>query len=243
VKRVLARGLLLALASVAAPGVLAEAPLLQPLTGAQSTPPLPWRVVGLPRQSKPLTRFSLVDLDGRRALRVEADSSYGNLVHPLQPGQGGKHLAWQWRVDDLIEEADLRTKAGDDTALKVCVFFDLPLQRIPFIERQLMRLARSTSGEALPAATVCYVWDAKLPAGTTLNNAYTRRVRFMVLQSGPPARGAWRSERRDIAADFVQLFGEESPEPPPLVGVAIGADADNTKGRSLGHVTAMVLEP
>jgi len=56
----------------------AQAPLLQPFTVPGATPPLPWQVAGLPNQKKPFTRFSLVDLDGRRALKVEADHSYGN---------------------------------------------------------------------------------------------------------------------------------------------------------------------
>jgi len=50
-------------------------------------------------------------------------------------------------------------------------------------------------------------------------------------------------ERRDVAADFMQLFGAESPQVPPIVGVAIGADTDNTHGHSLGHVAGLVLEP
>ena len=45
-----------------------------------------------------------------------------------------------------------------------------------------------------------------------------------------------------MAADFVRLFGDECKTVPPLVGVAIGADADNTKTRSVGFVTGLTLE-
>jgi Protein of unknown function (DUF3047) len=232
-----------ALVAFTAACAFAQAPLLQPLAGAPGALPLPWLVVGVPRQPHPLTRFALVDLDGRRALRVESNKSYGNLVHPLQELRGGSHLAWQWRVDEFVEQADLRTKAGDDAALKVCVFFDLPLARVPFVERQLLRLARSSTSEPLPAATVCYVWDPHLPVGTVLHNAYTHRVRYLVLQSGPARLREWTSERRNLSADFQALFGQESAERPPIVGVAVGADADNTQGRSLAYVSSLVLEP
>jgi Protein of unknown function (DUF3047) len=215
---------------------------LAPLATVGDMPSPPWRVVGVPRQKSPLTRFALVDVDGRRALRIDADASYGNLVHPLEPPQTASTLSWEWRADRTVAAGDLRSKAGDDNALKVCVFFDLPLAQVPFVERQLLRLARSQSPEKLPAATVCYVWDGTLAAGTALDNAYTRRLRYLVLQSGPAAPGAWRRERRDLTADFLQLFGNESTQVPPIVGVAVGADADNTGGRALGHVTDLVLQ-
>jgi hypothetical protein len=221
----------------------AQAPLLQPLAAPGAMPPPPWHVAGLPNQTKPFTRFSLVDLDGRRALRVEAAESYGNLVHPLQLTRPALHLVWHWRVETLIEAADLRTKEGDDTALKVCVSFDLPLENIPFVERQLLRIARSTTTDPLPGATVCYVWDSQLPVGTEIENAFTRRMRYIVLQSGAARLHQWTAERRDVAADFMKLFGAESKQLPPIIGVAVGADADNTHTRSLGHVADMMLEP
>lgn len=221
----------------------AQAPLLQPFAVPGATPPAPWQVAGLPNQKKPFTRFSLVDLDGRRALKVEADHSYGNLVHPLNLTRSGLQLAWQWRVEQLIDRANLNTKEGDDTALKVCVFFDLPLERVPFVERQLLRVARSSSSDPLPSATVCYVWDNQLPVGTEIDNAFTRRMRYIVLQSGPARLRQWTAERRDVGADFLKLFGNETTTLPPIIGVAVGADADNTHSRSVAHVADMVLEP
>lgn len=233
----------IAILALAAAAAAAQGPALAPLESADGGFATPWHVAGLPHQKKPLTRFSIVDIDGRQALRVEADGSYGNLVHPLRLLRPAARLSWQWRVDDLNEAADLRSKPGDDTALKVCVFFDLPIEQVPFVERQLLRLARTQSEEPLPAATVCYVWDVRLPPGTELDNAYSRRVRFIVLRSGPAAAHEWQQERRDVASDFRRLFGDESAEVPAIVGVGIGADADNTRGRSLGHVAGLVLQP
>jgi hypothetical protein len=121
--------------------------------------------------------------------------------------------------------------------------YDLPLDALPFWERQKMRLARSLSGEALPAATLCYVWDPTLPAGTLLPNAYTPRLRWIVLRGQGEALGTWQEERRDLRADFLRAFGDEAREPPPLAALAVGADADNTGGRSIGRVTEPRLLP
>ena len=214
-----------------------------PFGPAASQARAPWHLTGLPNQTKPFTTFSVVDVDGRKALRVEAESSYGNLVYPLRFTTPPATLAWQWRADELIDAEDLRTRGGDDVAVKVCVMFDMPLEKVPFIERQLLRVARAKTNEPVPAATVCYVWDGHLPVGTTLDNAFTRRIRYKVLQSGAAHLHQWTSERRNIAADFTEAFGAESSEVPPVIGVLVGADADNTHGHSLAHVADIVIEP
>jgi Protein of unknown function (DUF3047) len=233
----------LLLVALLAPAAFGEGPLLKPFAVASAAPPSPWHVAGLPNQKKPYTKFSLVDLDGHRALRVEAAESYGNLVHPVAPDAPASRLAWQWRIDEAVEAADLREKQGDDTALKVCVFFDMPLEQVPFVERQLLKVARAQSNELLPSATVCYVWDSRLAPGTAIDNAFTRRMRYIVLQGPAAPLRRWASERRDVAADFTRLFGNESATVPPVIGVAIGADTDNTHSHSVGYVADIVLEP
>ncbi len=221
----------------------AAEPALAGFGAAGSAPQAPWHVQGLPQQgSKPLTRFSVVDIDGKRAVKIEADESYANLVHPLN-SVTSTHLAWQWRIEKPLETSDLRSRSGDDTAIKVCVFFDMPIDNISFTERQLLRLARSKTTDFQPTATICYVWDAQLPAGTTLDNAFTRRVRYMVLESGKDRLDRWVAEKRDISADFLKLFGDESKTVPPVLGVSVGADSDNTKGHTVSYVSGLVLEP
>jgi len=214
-------------------------------SAAGTAPPPPWRVVGLPRASKPLTRFDLVALDGHPVLRVQTDHSYANLVHDL-PNLAlapGMKLRWQWRLDQPLQGTDLRQRSGDDSPLKVCALFDMPLEQLGLVERNLLRAARSMSGEKLPAATLCYVWDARLPAGTLLDNAYTHRLRMIVLDSGEQHLGQWVRHAQDLEADFHRAFGQESSTLPPLIAVLVGADADNTGGRSLGYVGDITLSP
>jgi hypothetical protein len=229
--------------------------LMLPLAQAQSLsafssagadqPPAPWRVVGVPGGKIPLTRFALVELDGRKVLRVEADKSYGNLVHelPALVPEAGLQLRWRWRLDQPLRGGDLHRREGDDSPLKLCALFDMPLAGLGLIERNLLRLARAASGEKLPSATLCYVWDGTLAPGTLLPNAYTARVRFIVLDSGEQRLGQWVAHSRDLAADFRRAFGDESAGVPPLQAVLVGADADNTAGRSLGHVGDVTLSP
>lgn len=201
-------------------------------------PPAPWRVVSLFKGKKPITQFDIAEVDGSKVLRVEALRSYGNLVHALPPAPPapGTLLRWRWRLDEPLLSADLRRKSGDDSPLKVCVLFDMPMDQLGFIDRQMLRVGRSMLGEDLPSATLCYVWDHALPVGTLLHNAFTSRLRMMVLDSGEQHLRQWVMHERDVHADFLRAFGPESGAVPPMDGVLVGADADNTAGRSLGFV-------
>ena len=218
------------------------APLLQPFAEAPNgVPPAPWRVVGLPGNKVPLLAPDITTLDAQQVLRLRSDKSYGTVSHAVPPDAGARFLQWQWRLDQGLPAANLRRKDGDDAALKVCALFDLPLEKIPFVERNLLRLARRVSGEALPGATLCYVWDTTLPPGTLLANAYTGRVRLRILNSGSDAPGQWVSQRRDLQADFLASFGDETDTVPPLQAIVLGADSDNTGGASLGFVKDLLL--
>lgn len=202
-----------------------------------------WRVVGLPQQVPPMTRFTPDTVQGRAAVRVEADKSYGNLVHRLPAAPVPARLRFSWRLQQPMAASNLHSKAGDDVAAKVCLSFDLPLAQVPFMDRQRLRLAREVSGEDLPAATLCWVWATTEAVGAKIDNAFSPRVRYIVLRNGADAPGTWLDEQRDVAADFLRAFGDESSTVPPITGVAIGADADNTGGQSVAHIAGLRFEP
>lgn len=245
-------GLALLLGVLSSPSVPAQtkaatnAPALAPFSLASSDqPPVPWRVVGVSGGKIPLTTYAIAEIEGRKVLRVEANKSYGNLVHPLTAAvlDPALRLRWRWRLDQPLRGTDLRRREGDDSPLKVCALFDMPLAKLGLIERNGLRLARGVSGEKLPSATLCYVWDAALAPGTLLPNAYTSRVRLIVVNSGEQHLGQWVSHTRDLAADFQRAFGEESDILPPLQAVLVGGDSDNTGGHSLGWVGDVTLSP
>lgn len=208
---------------------------LTPFSGASGTElPAPWRVVTLPKIPGH-TRYTMAENDGRRAVHAEADGSYANVVHPLNADiTGAPILRFAWRVDRFPAGSDLTTKAGDDLAAKVCVLFDLPLDRLSFVDRTKVQLGRRLFDPQLPAATVCYVWDRALPAGRWINSAYTDRVRMLVLRSEASGeRSRWFDERRDLRADFRQAFpAEAEPGMPRVAAVAFATDADNTKSQA-----------
>lgn len=220
---------------------------LSPLVPADGAAPSTWRFVGFPKSKAdiPPTRFELAEVQGERALKVSTRASYGTWVHDLPKAHPGQ-LQWRWRLDQPLTGGqgvvDILTKTGDDAALKVCVMFDHPLDRVPFVERTVLRIARSVSGEDLPAATLCYVWDSVHPDGMQGANPYTQRVRFITLQGKGAPLAQWQNETRDLAADFAALFADELPAGaalPKVRAVLIGADSDNTGSHSVGWVKSV----
>ena len=222
----------------------AEVSLAQFSSAPGAQPPAPWRVVGVPGGKIPLTDFALTTLDGRKVVRVTTAGSYGNLVHDLPPQPSGPtmRLQWRWQLEAPLRGANLRIRQGDDSPLKVCVLFDMPLDQLGFVERNLLRVARAASAENLPSATLCYVWDHTLEPETLLANAYTSRVRMIVVNQGEQQLGQWVAHSRALSADFLRAFGAETSSVPPILAVLIGGDSDNTAGRSVGYIGDVQLD-
>lgn len=199
-------------------------------------------MLGLPgRYTKPLTQFDLTELDNKKVLRVRTDKSYGNLVHAWQGN--ASTIAFNWRLDVPLLEANLKSKNGDDAALKVCLSFDMPMEKVPFADRAKLKLAQFLSHDHLPTATLCYVWAHADPVGTDFDNPFTGRVHYMVLNSGEAQLKTWQSHQRNISADFLKAFGNETTVVPHITAVIVGADSDNTLGSSLGYVSDIVVKP
>jgi len=219
----------LATAAAAAWAQSAIAPFSGRATGG--TLPEGWSERHVQRAPSPV--YSLVDDGGTTVLQSLSEHAAGALVHEAAVDlQGTPWLAWRWKVDRVVAKAHLEERDGDDFAARVYVFFDMPLEAIPFAARWKIRLARLIYGDSVPAAALCYVWDNTHPAGTTAWNAYTDRVRMIVLQSGEAKAGQWVEERRDVAADFRAAFGSQyTGAVPPVAGVGVGNDTDQTGER------------
>jgi len=106
----------------------------------------------------------------------------------------------------VLDVVDERTTAGDDYPARVYVVV--------------------SGGAAFwKTRSLVYVWSSHQPVGATWNNAFTSNARVMALRSGTRDAGQWVSEKRDIRADFRQLFGEDIAQ---IDAVALMTDTDNS---------------
>ena len=184
-----------ALAFVAASFALAQDSIAIPAfssfaPGAQLPPG--WRSQRLPKAAP--AKLALVIEEGATVLRVRSSAAAGGVVHALDAGAAAaprSMLSWRWKVDRVVEGADMTRRAGDDFAARVYVFFDVPADELAIGERLRILLARILYGERLPTAGICYVWDNRHPPGTTAWSPFTNRIRMVVVESGSARAGQW----------------------------------------------------
>lgn len=175
---------------------------------------------------KPRTEYALVESDGQVALEARSERAASGLYRYVRVRpQTHPTLEWRWRVPRLIEGADPRAAATEDSPVRVIVSFHGDAARLDEGERSKMRLAEALSGRAMPYATLMYIWSNDLPVGTVVHNPHTSRVRMIVAESGPARLGRWVEVRRNVLEDFRRAFGEN---PWDVVAVGVMTDSDNT---------------
>jgi len=153
------------------------------------------------------TDYRLATRDNRTALRAHSDGAASGLFKEITVDLAKTPvLHWSWRVDNLLEGVDERSKAGDDYPARVYVVFSGGL----FFWR---------------TRAINYVWSSNQPEGASWPNAFTSNAQMVAVTSGPGRLGQWVSEQRNVAEDYRRLFGEE---PGSVAAVAIMTDTDNS---------------
>jgi len=233
----LASALLLACAGLA---LAADAPDIPAFATARPGTELPagWQRYTLGKPER-VTRYSLVELDGKVVLKAEADASVSAVIHPLRADpKESPWLSWTWRTENTLAHADIRTKEGDDYVARVYVLFDYDVSKLPFLERAKITAARLIYGDPIPTAGLCYVWDNRQAVGYTAWSAYTRRLRMIVAANASSGTGRWVKEEHNIVEDYRKAFGEE---PPPVTAVIVATDTDNTREKAVSYFGDITL--
>lgn len=197
-----------------------------------------WKV----RRDKKETDYSVITDDvpqsdgGLRAqsvLKAIADGSASGLRYELSLDlKQTPLLRWQWKVADLIADADNTRRDLEDAPVRLILVFAGDRASLPFRERLIADQVRLLTGNELPYATLMYIWENRRPEGSVIDNTYTSRVKMIVAQSGRNGVGQWQTRERDVVADFERAFGEP---PGRLIGVSVMTDTDNTGGHALAY--------
>ena len=189
------------------------------------------------------TRYRVVRDEGVWVLRADSAGAASGLIRRVSVDLARYPiLRWRWRVENVLEDGDVRHKSGDDYPARVYLTFDYDPDAVSLWDRVRYRTARALYGE-LPAAALTYIWANRAPTGSIVDNPYAGPfVKMFVLESGADHAGRWRDAERNVLEDFRRAFGRE---PPLLNGVALMTDSDNTGGRATafyGDLTFRALE-
>lgn len=172
-------------------------------------------------------------------MRAEARASASGLIDRLDlPAAEWPRLSWRWKVDKAIVNGDVTRREGDDYPARVYVSFRYAPERVSPLVRLEYAAMRLLYGESPPHAGLNYIWDAHAPVGTVAPNPYSDRVRMIVVESGTDRVGRWLAYERDVVADYRAAFGED---PPPISGVGLMTDADDTGASALAYYGDIAL--
>ena len=155
------------------------------------------------------------------SVKVEGEHTYLHADAPAMAVQiGTEHswalkdlpiLQWQWRAVLFPDGTNEREKNRNDSVLAIYVAFG----HLPFIN------------------TIKYIWSDTLPVGATFTSPTASNTKIIVIRSGRTQINTWVTEKRDVLADFRQLFGEKEKNP-VATGIVILTDSDNTNTHALG---------
>ncbi|MBF0381024.1 MAG: DUF3047 domain-containing protein [Magnetococcales bacterium] len=116
-------------------------------------------------------------------------------------------LHWSWKIDNILNGLDEKTKKGDDYPARVYVVL-------------------SGGITIWNTRTISYVWSSnKNNIGHSWPNAFTDKAMIISIQGGEQKKGRWVREVRNVKNDFYQYFDRNINK---IDGVALMTDTDNS---------------
>jgi hypothetical protein len=125
-------------------------------------------------------------------------------------------ISWKWRVEKFPKKAkpeNLESQEEHDFAGRVYVIFPTFF--------------------VLNSKVLEYIWSENLPVGATGTSPYSKNIRLTVLESGLASPGEWRTEERDIVADYVKAFGREPDRDVGAVSFMTNAEHTGSSAKAM----------
>lgn len=154
------------------------------------------------------TRYHLQKLDGVTVLFADSQAAGSGLFKEQAIDlEQTPILNWSWRIANRLTGLDERSKAGDDYAARVYVVVK--------------------GGLAFwQTKAINYVWASNSAKDSIWPNAFAGDHAMMLALRGSEAPlDSWLTEKRNVRADFKQLFGDDIRH---IDAVAIMTDTDNS---------------
>jgi len=189
--------------------------------------PQGWKPFAL-SSTKKSTDYMLVTEDGAVVLRAMAHGAASALAYKVEfdPRQFPT-ISWRWKVSQGIPDANNADVSKEDSPLRVMIAFEGDTSKLGLKDKIASSVAQTASGQALPYATLMYIWGNKVPVNKVTISGRTSRIRMLALNADDEGVGKWHSFTRNLVDDFKMAFGED---PGKVVGLELLTDTDNTGG-------------
>jgi hypothetical protein len=153
------------------------------------------------------TRYTLVRIDGRDAIKAQSNNAASGLVRKIKVDlTKTPYLHWHWRVDNVLQGTDEKTRGGDDYPARVYVIV-------------------SGGWFFWQTRALNYVWSSNQPVNSTWPNAFTGNAVMLAVRSGAAHTGQWQYETRNVLEDLSTYMQKSFSH---IDAVAIMTDTDNS---------------
>lgn len=197
-----------------------------PLADTKRAYPVGWADFII-HSGKKRTVYELVTFQDQRVLKATSAQSASGLQAVIDIDPRVKSwISFSWWADHMLEHADMNHPDGDDSPNRIVVAFDGDKANLDSRDRAFFEQVKFLTGRDLPYATLMYVWDPKLPAGTVSISKHTKRIRKIVLGGASAPTKQWHKFKRNLIADYQLAYGTEAIGRVKSVGLM--TDTDNT---------------
>jgi hypothetical protein len=195
-------------------------------------PPTGWKHLQL-ASYKNNVEYMLVVEDGAVVLRASSHNaaSYLAVETDVDPHKFPV-LSWRWKVAQGIPTANTAEQSKEDSPVRLMISFAGDISKLSFKDRFASSAAQTISGQALPYATLMYIWGEKVPVESITTSTRSARIKMLAVAADEQGIGSWHAYKRNLVEDFKRAFQED---PGNVTSIEIMSDTDNTGGDALAY--------
>ena len=177
--------------------------------------------------------YMLVVEDGTVVLRATSHNAASYLAVPTDfDPHKFPVLSWRWKVAQGIPTANTADQSKEDSPVRLMISFAGDISKLPFKDRFAASAAQTISGQALPYATLMYIWGEKVAVESITTSTRSARIKMLAVAADEQGIGSWHSYKRNLVEDFKRAFQED---PGNVTSIEIMSDTDNTGGDALAY--------
>jgi len=198
-----------------------------------------WEVIPYFRTAQ--NTLSLYKEGKRTVLRVRSLGSASGVLKRLEVDlKEFPVFVWAWKINRAVGMAIETNKDRNDAAARIRVIFGKPRpsKELPEIFKFFKSFGLKGGSKEPVGYKIDYIWGNAIPHGEVIDYPGSKRHKMVVVQSGNERTNQWVWEKRNLMEDFEKFFRHS---PPPLIGIAVLTDTDQTNEGVIAHYSSIVM--